>query len=187
MRASRDQLRQTLITAGAPSGTWHKPDTAEILAAIALAASAVQGEADCTQTNGLRVTCFQIPTRPEATGRRTPRDREWLTASLHNACMAAVALTHMNGRKMWPEYVSRAYRTYLPEAYPPPILRPDDGVPYQEATVFIGVPLRLLMRACGWFAPSSADADRIARINGFACAADVPAGTVVQIPVQRGW
>jgi hypothetical protein len=101
--------------------------------------------------------------------------------------MAAVALTHMNGLKMWPEYVSRAYRTYLPEAYPPPIERPENDIPYQRATVFPGAPLRLLMRACGWIAPSNADADRIAKINGFARASDVPAGAVVQIPVQRGW
>jgi hypothetical protein len=187
MRVPRAQLRQALIAAGAQSGTWAQPGTAETLAAVALAASGVQGEADCDTTDGLRVTVFQIETRPADTGRRTPRDREWLTDGLSNACLAAVALTHMNGLKMWPEYTSGAYRRYLPEAHPPSIQRPEDDVPYQEAPVFPGVPLRLLMRACGWIAPSNVDADRIAGINGFPSAADVPAGHVVRIPVQRGW
>jgi hypothetical protein len=159
---------------------------AEILAAIALAATGVDGEAEC-KTAGARVTCFAIEHRPEATGHNTPRDKDWLTASLPNACLSAVALAHMNGYKMWPEYTSGAYKTYLPEAFPPPIQRPEDDIPYQEATVFTGLPLRLLMRACGWIAPSNVDADRIARINGHPHAADVLPGTVVRIPVQRGW
>lgn len=186
MLASRAQIRQALITAGAPSGTWKEPRMAEILAAVALAATGCNGEAEF-KTGGTHVTCFAIESRPEATGYRTPRDREWLTASLENACLSAVALAHMNGLKMWPEYVSGAYKTYLPEAFPPSIQRPENDIPHQEATVFTGMPLRLLMRACGWIAPSSADADRIARINGHPKAADVPPGTVVRIPVQRGW
>lgn len=186
MRAPRAQLRQVLTSAGAPSGTWAEPQMAEILAAIALAETGRQGEAEF-KTQGSHVTCFAIETRPESTGHHTPRDREWLTASLTNACLAAVALTHMNGYKMWPAYSSGAYRTYLPEAFPPPIQRPEDDIPYQDATVFPGVPLRLLMRACGWIAPSNVDADRIARINGHPNAAAVPPGTVVRIPVQRGW
>lgn len=187
MHAPRAQLRQALIAAGAHSGTWQQPGTAEILSALALAASAVQGEADCSKIDGLRVSCFQIETRPGATGHRTPRDRDWLTESLANACLAAVALTHMNGLKMWPAYSSGTYKAYLPEAFPPPIQRPEDAIPYQEATVFPGVPLRLLMRACGWIAPSNVDADRIARINGHRNSAAVPAGSAVRIPVQRGW
>jgi hypothetical protein len=187
MRVSRAVLRQSLIAAGAKSGTWGEPGPAETLAAIALAASAVHGEADCGKTEGPRVGCFQIESRPEQLGRGTPRDREWITASLSHECLAAVALTLMNGLKMWPEYTSGAYRRYLPEAHPPSIQRPENAVPYQEATVFPGVPLRLLMRACGWIAPSNKDADRIAKINGFSSAADVPAGHVVRIPVQRGW
>jgi hypothetical protein len=160
---------------------------AEILAAVALAASAVQGEADCSKVDGDRVGPFQIYTRQQATGHSTPRDREWLLDSLSNSALAAVALTHMNGLKEWPEYVLGAHCRYLPEAFPPPIRRPEDGVPYQEATVFPGLPLRLLMRACGWIAPSNADAERIARTNGFPTAADVPAGAELRIPVQRGW
>lgn len=186
MRVSRAQLRQALIAAGAPSGTWKTPQMAEILAAVALAATGCAGEADF-KTCGSRVTCFAIETRPEATGHGTPRDRDWLTASLTNACLAAVALAHMNGLTMWPEYVTGAYKTYLPEAFPPSIERPDHDIPYQVATLFSGLPLRLLMRACGWIAPSNADADRIARINGHPRAADVPPGFVVRIPVQRGW
>jgi hypothetical protein len=186
VRIPRAQLRQALIAAGAPSGTWKAPRTAEILSAVALAATGHCGEAEF-RTGGSRVTCFAIETRPEATGHRTPRDREWLLEGLPNACMSAVALAHMNGLKMWPEYVSGAYKTFLPEAFPPPIRRPERDIPYQAATVFPGMPLRLLMRACGWIAPSDADADRIARINGHPAAADVPAGFVVRIPVQRGW
>lgn len=187
MRVPRASLRQALIEAGAVSGTWAQPGTAEILAAVALAATGVNGEADCDMTGGSRVSCFQIETRAADTGRRTPRDREWLTESLPQACLAAVALTHMNGLKMWPEYVSKAYRRYLPEAFPPPIERPEGTIPYQEATVFPGMPLRLLLRACGWIAPSDKDADQVARSNGLPSAADVPPGYVVRIPVQRGW
>lgn len=187
MGVPRARLRQALIEAGAPSGTWKTPRLAEILAAVALASSAVQGEADNTTADGEHASCFRIETREADTGRNTPRDRAWLTESLSNACLAATALTHMNGLKMWPAYTSGAYRSYLPEAFPPPIQRPPDEIPYQEAVVFPGLPLRLLMRACGWLAPSNADADRIARINGHRAAADVPPGTLVRIPVQRGW
>ena len=93
----------------------------------------------------------------------------------------------MNGLKMWPEYTSGRYRVYIPEAYPPEIQRPEGQVPFQAATVVPGLPLRLLMRACGWIAPSNADADRVARLHGHPSAADVPPGFIVRIPVQRGW
>lgn len=191
MRVNRAQLRQALIAAGARSGTWQQPDTAEILAGVALAASGNEGEAQTDQITSQdgreRVGCFQIAVRPEATGHGTPRDREWLLDGLTNQCLAAVALTYMNGLKMWPQYATDVYQVYIPEAFPPPIKRPEGTVPYQAATVFPGLPLRLLMRACGWIAPSNADADRIARLHGHPSAADVPPGFIVRIPVQRGW
>lgn len=191
MRATRAQLRQALITAGARTGTWQQPDTAEILAAVALAASGDRGEAQSDwvtiRDEKQRVGAFQIEIRQQATGHGTPRDREWLLDGLTNQCLAAVALTYMNGLKMWPQYATDAYQVYIPEAFTPPIKRPAGEIPYQEAPVFPGLPLRLLMRACGWIAPSDRDAERIAALNGHPAAADVPAGAVVRIPVQRGW
>lgn len=191
MQVNRAQLRQALIDAGARTRTWQEPDTAETLAAIALAASGSQGEAQSDlvtlRDEKERVGCFQIETRPQATGHGTPRDREWLLADFTHQCLAAVALTYMNGLKMWPEYASDAYQRYIPEAFTPPIKRPEGEIPYQVATVFPGLPLRLLMRACGWIAPSNKDADRIAQLHGHPAAADVPPGFIVRIPVQRGW
>jgi hypothetical protein len=184
---TRSQLQAALAAAGGRTGSWRVPDTAEILSAIALSAAAFQGQADCDLEYGLRVTCFQIETRPVDTGRGTPRDRQWITADLSHACLAAVALTHMNGLRMWPQYTSGDYRRFLPEAYPPPIQRPEAEVPFQEATVFPGVSLRELMKACGWLAPTDADANRIAWDNGAEYAAEIPAGSIVRIPVQRGW
>lgn len=186
MLVSRNQLRHVLALSGGKAGSWTHPETAEILSAVALSAAAFQGLADCDLEYGQRVTCFQIETNPAAT-RGTPRDREWVTASFANSCLAAVALTHMNGLRMWPQYVSGEYRRYLPEAFPPPIQRPDGEIPYQETTVFPGVPLRLLMRACGWIAPADTDAEQVARGNGYPSVADIPAGSLVRIPVQRGW
>lgn len=185
MLFTRSQLRDSLITAGAASGTWTKPSTAEILAAVALAATSSHGAAD-NNLGGACVTCFQIMWRPDAPA-GTPRNREWLTASFSHACLAAVALTHMHGLRTWPQYTSGKYRQYLPEAFPPPIQREDGTIPYQVAPLIAGMPLRLLMKACGWIAPSAADTDRVARENDFPTAADIPAGFIMRIPVQRGW
>jgi hypothetical protein len=183
---TRSELRAALVRAGARGGSWERPDTAEILAAVALAASPAHGCSDFDREDGNKVTCFQIATRPTAPS-HTPRDRHWVTRGLTTACLAAVALTHMNGLRSWPQYASGEYRRFLPEAFPPPILRPEGQVPYQQATVFPGLTLRQLMKACGWIAPSNADADEIARGNGHEKASDIPAGSLIRIPVQRGW
>lgn len=188
MLYTQEQIRDCLIQAGADtSPDPRRPAQAEILAAVALASSAVQGRADFAKRDGNRVTCFQIDTRPEDDGRMTPRDRLWITRTLLDACLAGVALTRMNGWTMWPQCVSGAYKAYLPEAYPPRIIRRDGEIPYQECTVLYGYSLLHMLRICGWIAPSRADADAVARRNGLASAAAVIPGQRIRIPVQRGW
>lgn len=187
MRFTQAEIRAGLRAAGAESSDdLRRPREAEILAAVAMAASpdAEPGYAAFPVT-GDAVTCFRIVTRDRDTGRGVPRDRLWVTSGLQPACTAALALTWMNGRRMWPAYVSGAYKAFLPGACQARVIRPVDGEPYQEITTLRDVPLHDHLRLLGWIAPSRVQMDEVARRNGFGAYTDIPAGTALRVPLQR--
>lgn len=171
------EIREALLANGGTSG---RKGTADVLSAIAMCESRSEpGWADADRWGDGTLTVFRI-----MPGSNPLRNPDFLSDSLENACLAALALANMGGFKQWESFRTLEYRTYLPELWEPETLPGEP--PYKLIRVLPHYSIFELLKLCGWIAPSLRDALNVLRQNGLH-ASDWPVDSFLKVPNQRGW